>query len=128
MLVKSGYHDYSIVEDLHLKTVKLDSTTSPSRKSVTGHLSYNDEYFRACFSCWNARSGDYTSKDSIQVWVRAGKKSAYLYKINPTKEALKVRAKKKIFLIGGMMIYPFMILLFFYLRQVYLERHVLQGK
>ncbi|RUA34502.1 MAG: hypothetical protein DSY77_05055, partial [Bacteroidetes bacterium] len=125
IVARSGYRDYRVIDDLIDKKVKVDSITSSTtgggKQNVAAHLNNNGDYHRVCISCYEARYGDYV-KDSIEVWLKPGKRTSYLKKINPTKEDLRERSLNQIFLLGGGMIYPFFIFLFLYLRQVHRDK------
>ncbi|WKK78940.1 hypothetical protein [Marivirga arenosa] len=129
IVARSGYIGYSVIDELIPLKVKVDSITSSTtgggKSHVSAHFSNNGDYHIVCISCYEARAG-YYMKDSIEVWLKPGRETAYLKHINPNKEELRNRYYRQIFLVAGFMIYPFLIFLFLYIRQVHLDKKKLE--
>lgn len=126
MVMKSGFRKLDMIPHLIPVKVKIDSVTSSTtgggKPNVSGHFTYNNEYHRISYSSDGASYQRYIGKDSIDIWLNYGDKGTFLKEINPTKEVLYNRYNKITFLLGGGMIYPFLIFLFLYLRQVHLDK------
>lgn len=126
MVMKSGFKTLDRIPDLIPVKVKIDSVTSSTSGGgtphVTGHFTFNQDYYGISYSADGARYQRYIGKDSVEVWLKDGIDRAYIKEINPTKEALYNRYNKITYLLGGGMIYPFLIFLFLYLRQVHRDK------
>lgn len=126
IVIYVGIKRLNSIPDLKPVTVKIDristSMPDPAYPIYTAHFIHDQEPHLVSLTAEGASSNWYFGSDSLEVWLKHGEKLAILRDINPTKKDLYRRYYKTVFLFGGGLTYPFLIILILYLRILLLKK------